>query len=208
MLISRIIRRMFSIPGKTYLGGIAVLLILSGYTLYSVTEQANRKHAQLEQHSGILENRTISHVHIEKVEDGDTLIVSFRGRSERLRLIGVDTPEIYNEGKRKRDARRLGMSEAEVVRKGRRASQFVKDLITEHDENRPVRLELGVEERDKYGRLLGYIWFEDGTMLNKEIIRAGYGPAMVIPPNSKYYRRFKQLEREAKAKKRGIWKWD
>jgi len=117
----------------------------------------------------------------------------------------VDTPEVFNDKKARRDAARLETSVEDVREKGKQASAFVKNLITKY-KDQAENLELDKKERDKYGRLLGYLWFKDGKMLNEEIIKAGYGTTMVIPPNSKYYDRFQELEKQAKEKKIGIWK--
>ncbi len=61
------------------------------------------------------------------------------------------------------------------------------------------------QERDRYGRLLGYVYLSNGKMLNEEIVKAGYANVMTIPPNVKYQDRFLKACQEAREKKRGLW---
>ena len=100
-----------------------------------------------------------------KVIDGDTIKVSIGGRVENIRLIGVDTPEV--------DSRRL------VEFFGKEASAFTRRLSLDKD----VRLEKDPQgdTRDTYGRLLRYVYLPDGTLLNAEIIRQGYGSDALSP---------------------------
>jgi len=67
-------------------------------------------------------------------------------------------------------------------------------------------LELDVQERDKHGRLLAYVYLSDGRMLNEEIVKAGYAYALSVPPNVKYRERFLMAFREALQYKRGLWR--
>ncbi len=119
-----------------------------------------------------------------RVVDGDTLDVRIDGRTERVRLIGVDTPEVY------------GQAEAY----GAEASAFTKRRL----DGREVRLELDVEERDKYGRLLAYVWVGD-ELFNATLLREGYAQLMTVPPNVKYVDQFVALQREAREAGRGLW---
>jgi micrococcal nuclease len=83
---------------------------------------------------------------------------------------------------------------------GKEASAFTKKMV----EGRPVRLEYDWQERDKYGRLLAYVYLKDGTFLNAEIIKQGYGYAYTRFP-FKYLNEFRQYEKEAREAKRGLW---
>ena len=69
-----------------------------------------------------------------------------------------------------------------------------------------MRLEFDVEKRDKYGRLLAYVFISNGQLfLNAEIIKQGYAEVMIIPPNLKYADYFQGLYQEARENKRGLW---
>lgn len=121
---------------------------------------------------------------VERVVDGDTIIVAGIGR---VRLIGVDTPETV-------DPRRP------VQFFGREASAFAKRLL----EGKSVRLEYDQPRTDRYGRTLAYVWLPDGPMANREIIRRGYGHAYTRFP-FRYLEEFRALEREARLAGHGLW---
>lgn len=120
-----------------------------------------------------------------KVIDGDTLILDDK---EKIRLIGVDTPETKHPQK-------------PVEYFGKEASAFTKQMI----EGKRVRLEYDWQRQDKYGRTLAYVFLEDGTFLNAEIIKQGYGFAYTRFP-FKYLEEFRQYEREVRENIRGLWK--
>lgn len=123
-----------------------------------------------------------------RVVDGDTLIVQIDDKEERVRLIGVDTPESVHPDASKN------------VEAGKVASEFTKSRL----EGEYIELEFDVQERDKYGRLLAYVW-HNGEMFNKVLLREGYAQVATFPPNVKYVEEFTQLEREAREAKRGLW---
>jgi micrococcal nuclease len=134
-----------------------------------------------------------------KVIDGDTIALE---NGERVRLIGIDTPESRINEKLKLDARRSGRDYAAITAMGKKAAKFTRQLV----ENKPVRLEFDVTKTDKYGRLLAYVFLSDGTFVNAEIVKQGYADPMTIPPNVKYAGLFHDLYVEARAQNRGLWK--
>lgn len=123
-----------------------------------------------------------------RVVDGDTIVVDFEGKDERLRLIGIDTPESVHPDKTRN------------VREGEIASDYTKSKL----EGKSVKLEFDVEERDQYGRLLAYVWIND-EMFNRVLLEEGYASVATFPPNVKYVDDFIKLERQAKKAKRGFW---
>lgn len=124
-----------------------------------------------------------------RVVDGDTIVVNFNGKEEKVRFIGVDTPESVHPDKSKN------------TEEGVRASEYTKERLL----NKNVKLEFDVQERDKYGRLLAYVYIE-GNMYNKELLEKGYAKVATYPPNVKYVDEFKELQKNARAEKMGIWK--
>ena len=134
-----------------------------------------------------------------RVIDGDTVKLSNR---ERVRLIGIDTPEVYESEKLYRDASRSHKDIRAIQEMGRRASRFVKELI----DGKTVRLEFDAQRRDRYGRLLAYLYLEDGTFVNARIVEEGYAKTYTIPPNVKYASLFSKLQGEARRQGRGLWK--
>lgn len=121
--------------------------------------------------------------------DGDTISINMDGQIEKIRLIGVDTPETQ-------DPRKA------VQCFGKAASQFTKDLIG----NNPVRLEADdlSTNRDRYDRLLRYVYIPDGRLVNLEIIKQGYGFAYTSFPFTKS-NEFKQAETNAREAGQGLW---
>lgn len=138
-----------------------------------------------------------------RVVDGDTLKIKYRGTEESFRLIGIDAPESRFNKKARYDAQRSGEDLKTITAMGREATKFVKTLVKPGG---TVKIEFDIEKRDRYGRLLGYVYLSDGKMLNEEIVRAGYANLMTIPPNVKYQERFLRAYREAREDKRGLWR--
>lgn len=126
---------------------------------------------------------------IAQFNDGDTITVDMAGIEERIRMIGVDTPETEDPRK-------------PVQCFGKAASSFTKQLIGQQ----PVRLEADPfnTNRDRYNRLLRYVYLPDGRLVNAEIIREGYGFAYTGFPFAKLDE-FRQLQTEARQANRGLW---
>lgn len=127
---------------------------------------------------------------VTKVIDGDTLEVSINGETKSLRLIGLDTPETLDPRK-------------PVQCFGREASNRAKELLT----GKKVRLEADSTqgELDKYGRLLRYIYLEDGTLYNEKMIKDGYAHEYTYNIPYKYRTQFKAAQADAMNNKRGLW---
>ncbi len=143
----------------------------------------NPKPALAQQKTGLLE--------IYKFVDGDTFwVVNAKGQNEKIRLIGINTPE----------ARRTGRTEVEYY--GKEASDYVKKILT----GRKVRLEFDVQRYDRYKRTLAYVYLDDGRFLNALLVKEGYASAATFPPNVKYSEYFVKLEKEARTRKKGMWK--
>jgi endonuclease YncB( thermonuclease family) len=126
---------------------------------------------------------------VTKFTDGDTITVDMNGTPEKIRMIGVDTPETNDPRK-------------EVQCFGKAASNFTKQLIG----NKRVRLEADPTnaDRDRYNRLLRYVYLPDGTLINAEIIKQGYGFAYTFFQFTKL-EEFKKYQNEAEYDGRGLW---
>jgi micrococcal nuclease len=128
-------------------------------------------------------------VFIDYVYDGDTVRTA---RGEKIRLIGLDTPE-------------MNWEEGEAEFYAREAFEYTREKLLK----RSVYLEYDKEHRDKYDRLLAYLFLEDGTFFNQELLKEAYAGLLLIPPNLKYQDLFKETVREARLDYRGIWKrWE
>ena len=119
-----------------------------------------------------------------RVVDGDTVILD---GNERVRLIGVDTPEMDREG-------------APAQYFAREAKAHLRRLV----EDRPVKLAFDYARRDRYGRTLGYLFLEDGTFVNLEIVRQGYGFAYTRFP-FRWLEEFRSAEKTARREGAGLW---
>ena len=153
----------------------------------------NKNEVKIEENTVIIDSKTEENPSDElyeviKVVDGDTIQIRFNGKKERLRLIGIDTPESVHS------------DETKNTENGKLASEYTKQLLT----GKFVKLEFDVEERDQYGRLLAYVYL-DGEMINKKLIKDGYAQLETVPPNVKYVEEFTALLKEAKDAKRGLW---
>jgi micrococcal nuclease len=144
---------------------------------------------------------TALHGRVVRVVDGDTVDVQLPSGKRRVRLIGIDTPEMHPSQKLDRDIRRTGQDREHIVALGKQASDFTR----RHVDGKEVDLELDGQHDDEYGRLLAYVRLPDGTLLNALLLREGYAQVYTRQPNLEYVVLLVTLEREARAANRGLW---
>ena len=127
---------------------------------------------------------------VEQVFDGDTIAVKINGTVEKVRFLGVDTPETHDPRK-------------PVQCFGREAAAWTSQALV----GRSVRLETDSAqgERDKYGRLLAYVWRDDGVLVNQELIMNGYAHEYTYQVPYKYQQTFQAEEARAQEKQLGLW---
>ncbi|NLO89220.1 MAG: nuclease [Clostridia bacterium] len=133
--------------------------------------------------------------YVAKVIDGDTIVAVFEGKEEKVRLIGVDTPE----------------STIRHEPYGKEASSYTKSKLL----GKTIYLEKDVSERDKYGRLLRYVWLEvpkskseneiRSKMFNAILLLGGYAQVATYPPDVKYTDYFVKFQQEARKSGKGFW---
>lgn len=143
--------------------------------------------------------RAVNSLYVSYTIDGDTIKLS---DGEHVRLIGIDTPESRYNDKTMRDSKRSKKDINTILGMGKLASKFTRGLV----QGKPVRLEFDVEKRDRYGRLLAYVYLEDGTFVNAKIVEEGYAQVMTISPNVKYADLFLKLQNEAREKRKHLWR--
>jgi micrococcal nuclease len=124
-------------------------------------------------------------VKVTEVHDGDTFNVMLNSKKERIRLIGIDTPE-------------LGQKPW-----GKKAKKHLEEILD--SAGWEVILEFDADERDKYGRFLCYAKTANNTFINLKMIKDGYAMLLTIPPNIKYVDELRQAQTEARELKLGIW---
>lgn len=122
------------------------------------------------------------------VVDGDTIQVRLGDRTENVRYIGVDSPEMRHPTRGEEPG-------------AREATDVNRKLV----QDQTVRLELDAQERDGYGRLLAYVYVGN-MMVNGEMVAQGYAQVMTIPPNIKHQDLFLKLQREARLLQIGFWR--
>ncbi|NPE46372.1 nuclease [Sphingobacterium sp. arapr2] len=128
-------------------------------------------------------------VYVTKVIDGDTFWVNNGSEKFKVRFIGIDAPETRNSrGKLKGPY-------------AKEAKEYVKKLT----ENKWVKLELDVQKKDRYRRMLAYIYLLDGTFLNADLLKGGFAVVDTYPPNVKHTALFVKLQHEARESKKGVW---
>jgi len=135
---------------------------------------------------------------VTRVVDGDTIHAMVNGKDEAIRLIGVDTPETVKPN-------------APIEPYGPEASSFTKAQLT----GKTIWIEMDVQERDKYGRMLAYVWTEQPTeindteiqakMFNAKLLLDGYGQLLTIAPDVKYVDYFTKYQTESRENNKGLW---
>lgn len=154
-----------------------MLLFLFTYTLLS-----SSCHSESKKHNELWS--------IMRIIDGDTFVIHDGSKKgTKIRLIGVDAPE----------TRRI--QNKEIGHFGKEAKAFLSEIIA----GKKVKLEYDVTKYDRYKRTLAYVYLEDGTFVNAELVKQGYAMVMTVPPNVKYADLFVKLQKEARENNRGLW---
>lgn len=120
-----------------------------------------------------------------RIVDGDTIVVTINGRSETVRYVGIDTPERGQPGYRA-------------------ATEANRDLVG----GQSIYLRRDISERDAFGRLLRYIYLEDGTLVNRELIAQGWAQPVEYPPDTRHAAEFRRAAQTAAQEGLGFWSGD
>jgi len=128
---------------------------------------------------------TVSYSKVKRISDGDTIVLE---NGHRIRLLSINTPEVDGLHKRAEEG-----------------GDVAKRWLIKRLKNTRVRLEFDTEKKDKYGRLLAYVFSEDKTHLNLELVRLGLASVNLYPPSLKYAHELITAQRQAEQAQRGIW---
>jgi len=140
---------------------------------------------------------------VKRIIDGDTFVCILPiAKEEKIRLIGVDAPESRMNRKTQSDIEKSGMDYETIKALGRQSTEFIKTHIKPTD---IVKLEMDIKPRDNNGRILAYVYLQDGTMLNELLVEEGFAQVATYPPNVKYVELFKTAEKSARENKKGLW---
>lgn len=127
---------------------------------------------------------------VTRVVDGDTIRADLGGNEETVRYIGIDTPESVKPN-------------APVQCFAKMAAERNAALVRGTD----LKLRFDVDRRDRYGRLLAYVYrADDGAFVNAALVRDGYARTLTVPPNVRHADQFARLQVEAREQHRGLWK--
>ena len=133
------------------------------------------------------------------VVDGDTIVVMYQGKKEKIRLIGVDTPEIHQGSHLNQQVKQWKQSEKKLIRAGKKAKYALKNKLKKA---RYVYVKFDKQKRDPYGRLLAYM-YADKDMINAWIIREKLGRPLWVKPNVRYRDRVMRGEVNKLRRKKG-----
>lgn len=123
-----------------------------------------------------------------KVIDGDTIKINYEGKEENIRFLLIDTPEMRH--------KQFDGPQPYAVEAKEKVEELLKDG--------KVEIELGIQERDKYGRLLGYLYV-DGVSLQEVLLEEGLARVAYVYNDKRHLDDYLKIEKEAKKKKKGIW---
>lgn len=161
---------------------------LNSADIFQWVDQEGNKHFSDRPHH----NAKVLRVHagqsyhqVKKVYDGDTLLLD---NGQKVRLLGVNTPEV--EGRYK-----------EAQAGGEEAKRWLQKVL----KNKKVHIERDVEKKDKYGRVLAYVFVEGGLHINLELVKKGFASLNIYPPNLKYTDVLLKAQKQAEKKQLGIW---
>ena len=167
------------------------------YILPRLEERENRDKQKTEKENAVSETAKVK-----KIFDGDTFEAEIHGKTEKVRMLGIDTPERWDSDKFDRDMERTGRDKKTIQKLGELSYEHTVRLIGA--KKVILKTEPGGDDKDRYGRLLRYVYLEDGTFVNLKIIEDGYANA---------YRKFKlskqkefiDAEKIARENKKGLW---
>lgn len=130
-----------------------------------------------------------------RVISADTLTILYGGKWEEIKLIGPDAPATDLNDKAYEEALKHSSTTAEVISRGLKATEFVQRYLQYGSQ---IWIEFDVQKRDRFSRLLGYVYLADGRMLNEIILRRGLAELFLVPPNLRYSHRFQEMARLAR----------
>ncbi|QQG41063.1 MAG: thermonuclease family protein [Candidatus Levyibacteriota bacterium] len=170
-----------------------ILLILAGL-IWSVVVPAptvvQKTPSPVATNSAVLGAKNYQEAEVIRVVDGDTIHIQLDNKEEIVRFIGVDAPEVVDPRKK-----------AQCF--GKEASNFTKNMLN----GKKIILEEDASQgnRDKYNRLLRYVFLEDGTNFNKLLIQEGYAHEYTYRLPYRYQVEFKEAQKQAESHKKGLW---
>lgn len=163
------------------IGLILCLFIIFGNYWFSKDNNEKIKYPEI--NKNLMQKTTV-----ERVIDGDTIVIA---SGEKVRMILVDSPESVHPDEKRNTVH------------GDIASNFTRKILYKAI----IYLEKDISERDKYGRLLRYVYLEDGICFNELLVKEGYANISIYPPDIKYVDAIREAEKYARKENKGLWEY-
>lgn len=161
--------------------------------------QSNNNNSNIDENVKVdtVSNSNFIEAKVTRIVDGDTIVANINGSEKKIRMIGVNTPE----------------STTKIEKFGKEASNYTTEKLTD----KTIYLEKDVNETDKYGRLLRYVWLEIPTEINESqikekmfnaiLVTEGYAQVATYPPDVKYVDYFTKIQNIARDSNLGLWQY-
>lgn len=141
---------------------------------------------------------------VESIEDGDTIVINYNGKNQRVQLIGINAPEDTQNPKLNLDSNRKGIKKSDLLELGRLSTDYLKGLLAP---GQKVSLLGSLTQKDKYNRLPAIVINENGESLNQKMVEAGYALLLTRFPISDTLKiALEAAQKKAKTERKGLWK--
>lgn len=141
---------------------------------------------------------------VESIEDGDTIVINYNGKNQRVQLIGINAPEDTQNPKLNLDSSRKGIKKPDLLELGRLSTDYLKGLLAP---GQKVSLLGSLTQKDKYNRLPAIVINENGESLNQKMVEAGYALLLTRFPISDTLKiALEAAQKKAKTERKGLWK--
>lgn len=141
---------------------------------------------------------------VESIEDGDTIVINYNGKNQRVQLIGINAPEDTQNPKLNLDSNRKGIKKSDLLELGRLSTDYLKGLLAP---GQKVSLLGSLTQKDKYNRLPAIVINEKGESLNEKMVEAGYALLLTRFPISDTLKiALEAAQKKAKTERKGLWK--
>ena len=141
---------------------------------------------------------------VEKIEDGDTIVINYKDKSQRVQLIGIDAPEDTQNPKLNVDSKRKNIGKKVLLELGKEATKHLKILV---EAGQRVSLLGNLTQKDKYDRLPAVVINNKGESLNQKMVEAGYALLLTrFPIDDDFKKKLEEAQKKAKKEKKGLWK--
>lgn len=142
---------------------------------------------------------------VERVEDGDTIVINIDGQAKRIQLVGIDAPENTENAKLKVDIEKKGLPKADLLNIGNEASKYLEALV--YLSKNKVTLWADLEKKDQYGRIPAEVFDKDGMSLNEKMVAEGFAVVLTrFPLEESFKAKLESAQKRAIENRTGLWR--